>query len=74
MQVWTDCPNPLGVSLEVVSIGPVGTSQHWIALVLLIGVFALIITEVRVAFPKSQHCLMPLCDYLLFTTGNSYQY
>ena len=73
-QVWTDCPNPLGVSLEVVSIGPVGTSQHWIALVLLIGVFALIITEVRVAFPKSQHCLMPLCDYLLFTTGNSYQY
>jgi len=20
------------------------------------------------AFPKSQHCLLPLCDYLLFTT------
>ena len=46
VEVETDCPEPLGVSLEVLSIGPVGSSQHWIALVLLILIFALIITEV----------------------------
>jgi tryptophan synthase alpha subunit len=28
---------------------------------------------VRSVFPKSQHCLLPLSDYLLCTTGNIYQ-
>ena len=46
VSVKTDCPTPLGISLEALSIGPVGTSQHWIALALLILIFALIITEV----------------------------
>ena len=46
VEVSTDCPVPLGVSVEALSIGAVGVSQHWIALALLILVFALIITEV----------------------------
>jgi Na+/H+ antiporter NhaD/arsenite permease-like protein len=46
VEVRSDCPAPLGISVEALSIGPVGVSQHWIALALLILVFALIITEV----------------------------
>jgi Na+/H+ antiporter NhaD/arsenite permease-like protein len=46
VEVRSDCPVPLGISVEALSIGPVGVSQHWIALALLILVFALIITEV----------------------------
>ena len=46
VEVSSDCPAPLGVSVEALSIGAVGVSQHWIALALLIVVFALIITEV----------------------------
>ena len=46
VEVSSDCPAPLGVSVEALSIGAVGVSQHWIALALLIIVFALIITEV----------------------------
>ena len=46
VEVSTDCPVPLGVSVEALSIGAVGVSQHWIALALLILIFALIITEV----------------------------
>ena len=46
VEVKSDCPAPLGVSIEAVTVGPIGSSQHWIALALLIIVFALIITEV----------------------------
>ena len=46
VEVRSDCPAPLGISVEALSIGPVGVSQHWVALALLILVFALIITEV----------------------------
>jgi hypothetical protein len=47
VEVESDCPQPLGLSLEVKTIGPVGSAQHWVALVLLIVVFGLIILEVE---------------------------
>ena len=46
VEVDTTCPEPVGLSIEALAVGPIGTSQHWIALVLLIVVFVLIITEV----------------------------
>jgi len=46
LEVQSDCPRPVGLSLKVLNIGPVGSSQQWVALALLIIVFALIITEV----------------------------
>jgi hypothetical protein len=46
LEVQSDCPSPVGLSLKVLNIGPVGSSQQWVALALLIIVFALIITEV----------------------------
>ena len=42
----SDCPAPVAVSIEAITLGPIGSVQHWIALALLIAVFALIITEV----------------------------
>lgn len=42
----SDCPVPVGLSIEAITTGPIGSVQHWIALALLIAVFALIITEV----------------------------
>jgi len=46
VDVVSDCPHPVGLSLEVHSIGIIGRNQHWIALALLVCVFALIILEV----------------------------
>ena len=46
VQVESDCPQPVGISLTVRNIGPVGSVQEWVALSLLIIVFALIILEV----------------------------
>ncbi|EEH58164.1 arsenite-antimonite efflux family [Micromonas pusilla CCMP1545] len=46
LKVYTDCPEPVGLSLEVVTVGPIGVAQVWVALVLLIATFVLIILEV----------------------------
>lgn len=46
VEVDTTCPEPVGLSIEALAVGPIGASQHWIALVLLIVVFVLIILEV----------------------------
>jgi midasin len=62
-----------------------GGSDHlahalWNRLELLTGALSGELAEqVRIVFPKSQHCLLPFCNYLLFTgnvtsTGNSYKY
>ena len=44
--VSTNCPENVSVRATIRDIGPVGVGQQWIALVLLLGVFGLIVVEV----------------------------
>ena len=46
MEFTTDCPDPVAISVTAVDTGLVGVAGMWLGLVLLIGVFGLIMTEI----------------------------